>query len=111
MPQTILFHLDEDVNPVIARELRLRGIDVTTSQEAGLLGEDDGDQLAYALSETRVLVTHDNDHLRLSAQGADHAGIVYCHRLKYRIGDLLRALLELWETRDADELKGRVEYL
>jgi hypothetical protein len=48
MPRTIHFHLDEDVDPAIAEGLRRRGIDVTTSQEAGLLGATDPMQLAYA---------------------------------------------------------------
>ncbi|WP_165063725.1 DUF5615 family PIN-like protein [Paludisphaera rhizosphaerae] len=80
MPRTIRFHLDEDVNPVIARELRKRDIDVTTSQEAGLLGTVDGEQIASALVDGRVLVTQDNDHLRLHAQGVAHSGIANCHR-------------------------------
>jgi hypothetical protein len=38
MPRTIRFHLDEDTDPAIADELRRYGIDVTTSQDVGLLG-------------------------------------------------------------------------
>lgn len=111
MTRTIRFHLDEDVNPVIARELRKRGIDVTTSQEAGLLGTADGEQIAFALANDRVLVTHDNDHLRLHAQGVAHSGIAYCHRQKYRLGNLLGCLELLWESCEPGDLTGHVEYL
>jgi predicted nuclease of predicted toxin-antitoxin system len=65
MPRTIRFHLDEDVDPVIAEGLRRRGIDVTTSQEAGLLGAVDPIQLAHARAEGRMLFTHDDDHLKM----------------------------------------------
>lgn len=91
--------------------MRGRGIDVTTSQEARLLGEDDRHQLAYALAAGRDLVTHDNDHLRLHAQGVAHSGVVYCHRKKFRIGDLIRSLEELRERTESDDLAGRVHYL
>ena len=37
MARTIRFHLDECCDPAIANGLRRRNIDVTTSQEAGLI--------------------------------------------------------------------------
>jgi predicted nuclease of predicted toxin-antitoxin system len=58
------FHLDEHVSHSIARGLRLRGIDVTTAADANLLTASDEDHLAYALRETRVIFTHDDDFLR-----------------------------------------------
>lgn len=41
MARTIQFHLDEHMDKAIAIGLRRRGIDVTTTPEAGLLGEDE----------------------------------------------------------------------
>jgi hypothetical protein len=41
--------LDKSVSKAIAKGLRMRGIDVTTSPEEGLIGSSDKDQLAYAL--------------------------------------------------------------
>jgi hypothetical protein len=89
MPRTIRFHLDEDVDPAIAEGLRRRGIDVTTTQEVGLLGAPDPIQLAHAHAPGRVLLTHDDDHLRQSARGVEHSGIAYCHRLKRSIGEVI----------------------
>lgn len=81
MPQItterIRFHLDENVDPVIAIALRRYGIDVTTTVEAGLRTADDESQLAFAKRESRVVVTHDDDFLRLAARDADHPGIAY----------------------------------
>lgn len=54
----VRYHLDEHVPAAIAVGLRQRGIDVTTSVEAGLLGADDTDHLRYATAQSRVLVSH-----------------------------------------------------
>src|SRR5262245_59678124 len=63
MARTIRFHLDECCDPAIALGLRRRGIDVTTSQEAGLLEAEDERQASYGLAENRVVFTHDADFL------------------------------------------------
>ena len=54
MPRTIRFHLDECCDPSIADGLRRRNIEVTTSQEAGLLEAEDEQQAAYGLAQDRV---------------------------------------------------------
>jgi len=73
----IRFHLDEHISTSVAAGLRRRGIDVTTTPEAGLMGSDDAAQLSFATSHGRVMVTHDADFLRLDAEGTIHAGIAY----------------------------------
>jgi hypothetical protein len=93
MPRTIRFHLDEDTDPAIAAGLRHHDIDVTTSQEIRLLGAVDPVQLAHAHAERRVLVTHDSDHLVLSAQGLEHSGIAYCHQKKRSLGEIIAGLV------------------
>ena len=57
MANKLKFHLDESVSNAIAKGLRMRGIDVTTSPEKGLMGSSDEEQLAYALSQGRVIFT------------------------------------------------------
>ncbi|MGA7937936.1 MAG: hypothetical protein WCA35_30585 [Kovacikia sp.] len=52
MSSRIRFHLDEQVKSVIARELRRRNIDVTTTVEAGLRTQSDEVQLDFYLSRT-----------------------------------------------------------
>src|SRR6266498_1811198 len=69
MPRTIRFHLDENVDPRIAAGLRLHGIDVTTTSEAGLLAASDLEQLDYIVREGRVIITQDTDFLRLASSG------------------------------------------
>ena len=111
MPTTIRFHLDEHVHTAVADGLKRRGVDVTTTVEAGLTGATDSQQLAFALSEGRVIVTHDADFLRLHRQSAAHAGIAYCHQGLRSVGDLIRRLLIIHEHLTPDDMAGHVEFL
>ena len=76
MADRIRFHLDEHVDPAIANALRRAGIDVTTTIEAGLRTKDDESHFEFARLERRVIVTRDQDFLRL-AQTSNHSGIVF----------------------------------
>ena len=67
MLDPIRFHLDENVDPDIARALRHHGIDVTTTVEMGLRTQTDEQQWAFIQRENRVIVTHDADFLRLAS--------------------------------------------
>lgn len=53
----IRLYLDEDVYEDIAVALRLRGYDVETTKEAGNKGLPDIEQLKYASSENRIILT------------------------------------------------------
>jgi predicted nuclease of predicted toxin-antitoxin system len=105
------FHLDEHISKALADALRHRGIDATTTADAGLVGAADRDHLAFAAAAGRVVVTQDTDFLRLHAEGVPHAGIVYCHSQSCTIGEMLRRLLLIHAALSPDEMKNRVEYL
>jgi predicted nuclease of predicted toxin-antitoxin system len=111
MARTIRFHLDECCDPAIADGLRRRSIDVTTSQEAGLLEAEDEEQAAYGLAQDRVVFTHDADFLRLQAAGVPHAGIVYRAKDTLGLGEIIKRLVLIWEIYEPDEFRGRVEFL
>jgi predicted nuclease of predicted toxin-antitoxin system len=81
--------LDENVDPAVADGLRRRGVDVSTSQESGLLEAPDDRQLAFAVAECRVLVMHDDDFLALAKARVPHAGIAYCHPQSRSIGQII----------------------
>ena len=61
MIEHIRFHLDENIDPNVAKALRRQGIDVTTSQEMNLLGQPDEVQFDFVFSQKRVIVTHETD--------------------------------------------------
>ena len=111
MPRTINFHLDENCAGAIAGGLRRRGIDVTTTPDAALMGVTDEQQAAHCLAARRILFTQDQDFLRLDAAGVEHAGIVFCAKDTKSIGEIIQRLVLIWEIYEPQEMAGRVEYL
>ena len=111
MPRTIRYHLDENCHGAVAGGLRRRGVDVTTTPEAGLVAASDEEQLAYALVRGRVLFTQDRDFLRLHAAGASHSGIAYIPKDTLSVGEIISRLVLAWEVYEPGEMVGRVEYL
>jgi hypothetical protein len=92
MPREIRFHLDEHVSPGIAEGLRRRGIDVTTTANAGLTGADD------------------EDYLILNDQGVAHGGIAFCHQGSRSIGEVIRFLALLHACLSVDDMQGTIEF-
>jgi len=107
----IRFHLDEHVPHAIAEGLRRRGIDVTTTVEAGLRSATDDVHLAYAWEQQRVIVTNDPDFLVLAQEDRPHMGIAYCDQGRRSIGEMIRRLVVLWERYPAAALRGRMVFL
>jgi predicted nuclease of predicted toxin-antitoxin system len=105
------FHLDENVDQAIAIGLRGRGIDVTTTPEAGLRGASDVEQLEHCLRAKRVIVSHDDDLLTLDSQGAVHAGVAWCRTGSRTIGQIVLKLAALSRKFFSAEFMGRVEFL
>jgi predicted nuclease of predicted toxin-antitoxin system len=66
------------VSSAIATALRQRGIAVSTTAEAGLRGATDLEQLAFIQRENRVMITHDDDVLKIASERDDHPGVAYC---------------------------------
>jgi uncharacterized protein with PIN domain len=111
MARTIRFHLDENCDPRIAAGLRLHGVDVTTTAEAGLLEASDEEHLAYAIAQRRVVVTQDTDFLRMATAGKESAGVAFYPNQGRSIGQVIRDLLLIWEVYDPEEMRDRVEFL
>jgi hypothetical protein len=67
---TLRLHLDEDgMDGDLVRALRAQGADVTTALEAGMLGRDDDEHLAFAAAGGRVLLSHNvRDFYRLHTE-------------------------------------------
>jgi predicted nuclease of predicted toxin-antitoxin system len=84
----IKVQLDEDVNPLLARDLRDRGYDVISATEASNLGFSDRDQLDDARSQGRAFLTHNrDDFLEIAADYAvnqiTYPGILYLPQVPY----------------------------
>ena len=106
----IRFHLDQHVSNAIARGLRVRGIDVTTTAESGLQDAPDEQQLAYIVETARVIFTQDEDFLRIHSSGEDHPGIIYSKQGTRSIGEIVRFLQLMNDCLGPADVCGRVEY-
>ena len=108
--EQIKFYLDEHIPRAAAEGLRRRGVDVLTVQEAGRSGLADPEQLRFALSERRVLVTMDSDFLILASRGASNAGIAYADP-RMSIGEMIRAMVLLCDVLSPTDMTNHVEFL
>lgn len=104
------YYLDEHL-PYLARPLRRRGVDVLTTQEAGRANQriDDPDQLAYATSLGRVIITQDEDYVALSHQQLPHAGIIWLQK-KDAIGRYIEFLETAAKVMEPEEVANRLIY-
>src|SRR4051794_21641453 len=68
---------DEQVPLPVVRNLRTRGHNLVTAQDAGWSGAADADVLAAATASGRAVLTQDRDYIKLHKTGVAHAGIVW----------------------------------
>ncbi len=111
MADSLRFYLDENVPVQVARQLKLRGIDVVTTRSLALLGADDIDHLRNATKQNRVLCTYDNDFLDLVASGIQHTGVVFGQQDVHYIGDWVNWLTLMHAVYTPEEMLNRVEYM
>jgi predicted nuclease of predicted toxin-antitoxin system len=74
-------YTDEDMSALVATLLRSRGLDVTTVPEQTTLGKPDSEQLEFATSIGRCILTHnrldfERLHLQYLEAGKQHFGII-----------------------------------
>jgi uncharacterized protein with PIN domain len=108
---SIKLYLDENMNPKIAQQLRLRGIDAIHVLEVAASGESDTQQLARATEQGRALVTTDSDFIDLASQGVEHAGIIFGAQESHSFGDWVRGLELICFVYKVEDMKNHVEYL
>jgi predicted nuclease of predicted toxin-antitoxin system len=107
----IRLYLDENLSPKIAEQLRTRGVDAVCVGDLGMLGKDDAAHLARATAEGRVLVTADEDFLRLAAAGVEHAGIVFGALETHSVGDWVKTLELICLVLEPGEMVNHVEFV
>ncbi len=107
----VRFYLDENVQAVIADQLKRRGIEVVTALSLEKLGDEDINHLARAADMGYVLCTHDTDYYQLAMAGIEHTGIIIGQAEKHTIGDWVNGLTLVHGIYTAEEMKNRVEFL
>jgi predicted nuclease of predicted toxin-antitoxin system len=110
----IEFYLDEDVSILLSELLRHRGFKALTTRDAKMLGKSDTEQLAYAVSQRKVLLTHNRvDFERLHTEylkaGREHYGIIIARRSNEHT--ILKRLLKILNQVPADEMKNQLKYI
>jgi predicted nuclease of predicted toxin-antitoxin system len=109
--ERIRFHLDEHISPKVARALRWKGIDVTTTVEAGLRTAPDEDHIQLARREGRGIVTDDSDLIAFAGSPTHHPGIVIVHRHQRSLRQIIRGLLLIYEVLEPEDMAGQTEFL
>ncbi len=106
----IRFYADEHIARAVIKGVRQRGIDIISVPEAGLMGAPDLDHIEFARRAVRVILTQDDDFLRLAANGEPHAGILYApQHTSVRV--LVQGVVLVHQVLDADEMLGQIEFL
>lgn len=110
-------YLDEDTqSDALIAALRSRGINLLTTSEAGMTKRADDDQLRFAASVKRVIITSNiADFARLHAQwlkaGLGHNGIILIHQQKWGPGELARRIIRLLADPPGKDMRNRIEFL
>jgi len=113
----IKIYLDEDaMDADLATALRLRGVDVLTALEAGMIAKPDPDHLRFATLQQRVLYSYNvgdfvDLHRQFLTDGREHAGIIVAQQQRYLVGEQMRRILKLVAGCTAGEMRNRIEYL
>lgn len=109
--------VDEDAqHRGLAPALRARGVDVVTAYEAGLTGAVDDAVLAHAVQDDRAVYTFNTgDYCRLHTeymqQGREHVGIIVVPSQRYSLGEQIRRLFHLINSKSAEEMRNQLLFL
>jgi len=107
-------YLDEDVSPGLARVLRSRGYDVVSAYEVEMTGKTDEEQLSFAVSQERALLTFNVRHYaplvdEYYEQGKEHSGVIVSRQMG--LSGLVRLTLSLLSQVTAEEMRNRLDWL
>ncbi len=112
----ILLLMDEDsMNSALLDALRLRGADVLSVAEVGMLARSDEEILDWARKNHRVVYSFNaRDFYRLHtdwlAREEEHNGIILGLQ-NYSVGEQLRRLIKIIAGKSAEEMQNQVEFL
>ena len=105
-------YFDRHIKKQLAVDLRQRGFDVLTTEEATRDTASDEDQLTFAAKQNRVVLTFNiRDfaplHEQWTAAARPHAGIIVSQQLGSRkYGVLLWRMLKLLDQMTAEEMRS-----
>ena len=110
----IELYLDEDVNIMVADLLRSRGFVAETTRDGGQLGNNDREQLEYAIAHQKTILTHNRRDFELLAieyaeAERSHSGIILA--VRHSPYEIVRRLLRIINHVTADEMSNQLRYI
>ena len=106
----IKIYADESVSIAIVEGLKRRGVNAFSAKDLGKLGLTDDEQLKVAIQNQAVIFTHDADFLRMVFD-KPHLGIIYVHQQKLTIGECIKRLRIIAQTKSAQETQNQIIFL
>jgi len=103
-------YVDESVNTAIVEGLKRRGVDAFSAKDMGKLGLTDEQQIKVAAANRAAIFTHDVDFLRMASEKR-HPGIIYVHQQKLTVGECIKRLKAIAETKSPAQMRGRIIFL
>jgi len=94
----------------LLKGLKRRGVEAFSAKEIDKLGLTDEEQIEVATKKQAVIFTHDVDFLRIAIH-KQHPGIIYVHQQKLTIGECIRRLKAIAETKSPEEMRNRIVFL
>lgn len=110
----IKLYLDEDVSSIVATALCNRGFEVTTAHQIGNLELSDVEQLEFAVSKERAILTFNapdyiNLHREYTSQGKKHWGIIVSDQVPVK--QIIKRTAKLLNNISREEMKNQLLYL
>lgn len=71
----------------------------------------DEEHMAFADREKRVMVTQDAGFIERIKKGEKNFGVAFCEQGSRSIGEMISALVLIYQVLERDEMIGHIEYL
>ncbi len=109
------YYMDVHIPRAITNGLRLRGIDILTSQEDNTSQLSDDKLLERATLLNRVFFTFDSDLLHIASRfltdNKEFSGLVFAHPVEITIGQCIQDLEIISQVLEFEEMKSQIVFL
>ncbi len=106
---SIKIYSDEHIRKQIVIALKSKGIDIVSTEDAKNKNKSDVEQIKFATSEGRVILTKDSDYLKFK-DSLNHCGIFFVSKRKPD-QEIVSNVLAILEVMDESDVRGVVIYI
>jgi len=85
-------------------------VEAFSAKDIEKLGLTDEQQIKVATTNRAIIFTHDVDFLRMASQ-REHPGIIYVHQQKLSVGECIKRLKAIAETKSPEEMRNCIIFL